>query len=143
MGYYTSFSGEFYFDKPVTDEHQAVFDELINTDSDAFKLSAAEVKTRLAGGWCPWVLEKDFGDEYGVHCPESCKAYEFEYWLLYIVENFAKPFGYTLTGLVSWYGEDNSDMGRVEIRDNELRVMKAVVTYPKWGDVQPLAFQTP
>jgi hypothetical protein len=76
------------------------------------------------GLWCQWVVE---GGELCWDGGE--KFYEYVRWLKYLIENFFKPWGYTLDGEVEWFGEDRSDRGLINVTDNEVRVKVAKITY--------------
>jgi len=77
--------------------------------------------------WCPWMPS-----ENGTEIEEdgSEKAYEYEEWLQYIVENFLEPWGYKLNGEVSWSGEDSDDRGTIYVKDNVVEGVPDVISNP-------------
>jgi hypothetical protein len=67
------------------------------------------------GLWCQWVPTDD-GTEIEWNGAE--KFYHYIEWLEYIIENFLKPWGYKLNGLVEWQGEERGDTGVIQVVDN-------------------------
>jgi hypothetical protein len=80
------------------------------------------------GLWCQWNPCTD-GEESFIEWDGSEKFYNYVEWIEYLIENFLKPWGYTVNGTVEWQGEERSDMGRIVIKDNEVRTQVAKVTY--------------
>ena len=67
------------------------------------------------GLWCQWNPSDD-GTE--IVWDGSEKFYNYTEWLEYLIDNFLKPWGYKVTGMVEWHGEDNEDIGTIEVVDN-------------------------
>jgi hypothetical protein len=67
------------------------------------------------GLWCQWVPTEDLK---GIEWDGNEKFYSYVEWLEYIIENFLKPWGYTLNGEVRWRGEEFSDIGVITVKDN-------------------------
>lgn len=70
------------------------------------------------GLWCQWVptddgktIEWDGGEKF----------YDYVEWLRYIIENFLKPWGYTLNGTVRWRGENFDDLGVISVISNQVK----------------------
>lgn len=76
--------------------------------------------------WCQWVPNSD---GTAIEWDGGEKFYEYVDWIDYLVENFIKPWGYTLNGEVYWAGEDNGDLGRIVIKDNAIKVNAARIVY--------------
>lgn len=81
--------------------------------------------------WSPWELEEDeevsairLGQE-----GQSMKAYGYKEWLRYYIENFFKPWGYTLHGSISYEGDDRDDTGRIEVEGHTVVHSVAKITY--------------
>ena len=64
------------------------------------------------GRWCNWTATDD-GRE--IVWDEGEKFYNYVAWLKYIIEHFLKPWGYSLSGEVSWAGEDANDRGAIRV----------------------------
>lgn len=71
------------------------------------------------GLWCQWVPTED---HMGIEWDGNEKFYYYSEWLIYIVENFLKPWGYTLNGVVEWTGEQDDDWGTLLVSDNYLEI---------------------
>lgn len=72
------------------------------------------------GLWCQWVPNEDGtaiewdGDE---------KFYKYVPWLKYIIHHFLATWGYVLNGEVVWEGEESSDVGKIVVKDNDVRAV--------------------
>jgi hypothetical protein len=51
------------------------------------------------------------------------KFYHYDEWLIYIIDNFLKPWGYKAEGTMRWVGEDPWDQGTLYVADNEVFVL--------------------
>jgi len=78
------------------------------------------------GLWCQWVPSEE-GDTIEWNGKE--KFYDYISWLAYIIENFLKPWGYTLNGEVTWAGEESDDIGMIRVQGNVISTAKGEVTY--------------
>jgi hypothetical protein len=64
------------------------------------------------GLWCQWIpnaggtaLEWDGGEKFDYYVQ----------WLNYLIKHFFTPWGYSLSGVVTYEGEDGADFGKIEI----------------------------
>ena len=71
------------------------------------------------GLWCQWVPTED---NDGIEWNGTEKFYDYVPWLRYLIDHFLKPWGYRLDGLVRWSGEEVSDIGLIEVKDNVVHV---------------------
>jgi hypothetical protein len=78
------------------------------------------------GLWCQWIPNED---GTAIEWDEGEKFYKFIAWIEYLIENFLKAWGYALDGTVEWTGEDNGDMGKIVIEKNELKVLRAKISF--------------
>jgi hypothetical protein len=69
------------------------------------------------GLWCQWTINDsskwliwDGGEKF----------YNYTEWLVYLIDNFFKPFGYVLNGEIEWQGEDSTDYGILGVEDNKV-----------------------
>ena len=83
------------------------------------------------GLWCQWVVT-EYGEQLEWNGAE--KFYYYTEWLEYLIKHFFAPWGYTLNGEVTWQGEDRSDMGKLTVKDNKVKALEGVVTYPGEDD---------
>lgn len=75
--------------------------------------------------WCGWIPTEDGAAiEY---TDEEMSAYEYEAWLVYIIEHYLKPWGVNLSGEVIYQGEEASDRGTLYARNNEVRDVPDVI----------------
>lgn len=101
-------NAEYYFENTTNTTH-GTEDESI---TDYNKPPAGQ-----PGLWCDWKY-----DEYSniIKWNGSEKFYNYVEWIKYLVEKILKPRGYTLTGSVDWRGEDEDDIGTINIFNNEV-----------------------
>ena len=52
------------------------------------------------------------------------KTYGYVAWIRYLIHHFLNPWGYTVSGAISWLGEDEDDYGAFAIYDNAVLVTK-------------------
>lgn len=69
--------------------------------------------------WCQWIPTED---NMGIEWDGGEKFYCYDEWLTYIIDNFLKPWGITLSGEVEYQGEDNDDTGKIIVVDNVVTV---------------------
>lgn len=53
---------------------------------------------------------------------EGEKFYNYEEWLIYLIDNFIAPSGYKLNGKIQFQGEDEDDFGVICVVDNEIEL---------------------
>lgn len=70
------------------------------------------------GLWCQWVID---GNE--LVWDQGEKFYEYEEWLIYLIDNFIAPSGYKLNGEIEFQGEDEEDFGTIRVVDNEVNLV--------------------
>lgn len=85
-----------------------------------------EVEKGQPGLWCQWVISED-GTELEWNGGE--KFYNYVAWLKYIIKNFFIPWGIKSEGEILWYGDDRDDMGKIKVRNNEIFVFDAQVSF--------------
>jgi hypothetical protein len=73
--------------------------------------------------WCGWVPSED--GKY-LQWNEVEKFYEYIDWLKYLIENFIAPKNYVLNGVVHWQGEEDADIGTIQVYDNKVLVKEGV-----------------
>ena len=61
-------------------------------------------------------------DGKGIRFNECEKFYRYVTWLKYMIANFLIPFGVKLSGVVTWKGEDEEDVGKITAKNNEVEV---------------------
>lgn len=73
------------------------------------------------GLWCQWT-PNPAGTELAWDGGE--KFYDYLKWLQYLINHFLTPWGRTITGIVSWKGEERGDKGKIIVKDSVLEVHK-------------------
>ena len=95
-------------------------------EHDASILDYNGAPTAQPGLWCKWAPDEE---ATAIEWTGAEKFYEYEAWLVYLVEHFLGPWGYKLTGTVTWEGEDQGDVGRLVMRNNALTVERGRIVY--------------
>jgi len=90
-------------------------------DRDDSILDYNESASTQPGLWCKWVPTED---GTAIEWSGAEKFYNYVEWLVYLVNNFLKPWGYVLNGQVDWQGEETEDFGTLYVKNN--RVTTAV-----------------
>jgi hypothetical protein len=86
-------------------------------DNDGTVLDINGYKEKVHPGlYCQWIINDNgelewYGNE---------KFYNYEEWLVYLIDNFFKPLGYVLNGDIEWQGDDYSDLGTIHVVDNKV-----------------------
>jgi hypothetical protein len=84
------------------------------------------------GLWCQWVPNEE---GTAIVYDGGEKFYSFVEWIKYLVEHFLEPWGYKVNGSVMWQGEDIGDVGKIFVRNNEVRVVEMTsLPEPDWDE---------
>jgi hypothetical protein len=145
MGYTTDFNGSFKLNKKLDAETQTFltkFNETRRMKRKTSKEFGVEGEFYVDGGghagqaqepnimayndppstqpslWCQW-RPNDEGT--AIVWDEGEKFYSYVEWLQYLVTQILAPRGYSITGDVSWTGEDSSDIGVISVKDNVIK----------------------
>lgn len=110
MGYTTEFRGTFKTSRPLTEDEIHILKVFNDTRHGGHMNHFAD----MPGFWCDWtaVSENEIGWDGGE------KFYNYSVWLQYLCNHFFKPRGITLTGRVSFRGEDYDDTGCIDMDDD-------------------------
>lgn len=65
--------------------------------------------------YCGWIPSDD---RCGIEHDGEEKFYDYIKWLEYIIDNFIKPWGYVMNGVVHWRGEEFYDVGSLCVKNN-------------------------
>lgn len=95
-------------------------------DKDASILEYNYPPISQPGLWCQWVPNED---GTAIVWDGSEKFYHYVEWIIYIVENFLKPWGYVLNGSVEWQGEESKDKGMLVVVNNDVKTKYGRVVY--------------
>ena len=84
-------------------------------DNNGTVLDYNGYKERVHPGlYCQWIIN----DNNELEWDGNEKFYNYEKWLIYLIDNFFKPLGYVLNGDIEWQGEDHCDLGTIHVVDN-------------------------
>src|SRR5262249_21665389 len=143
MGYTTEFQGRFNINKPLDEETYTFLVKFSETrrmkrtglgpefgvdgeffvggkgfmgqDHDPSIVDYNEPPKTQPGLWCQWVPTED---RQHIEWNETEKFYNYVEWLEYLVAKILAPRGYSLSGEVTWQGEESSDKGMIIAKDN-------------------------
>jgi len=98
-------------------------------DKDSSIIDYNSPPTTQPGLWCQWIPSKS---KDAIEWDGNEKFYDYVEWIQYMINNFFSPWGYVLNGIVYWKGEDENDVGLINIKNNVLEVKsKLKLMYPK------------
>lgn len=126
MGYTTWFNGAFETNKEMSVE---LIDK-INKFAEERHCNGNDYPdinyhSGYPGYWCNWVATSPNTIEWN----DAEKFYDYDQWLIYIIENFLEPNGIALDGEVSWEGEDSDDFGILVVKNNKVYARYGVKEY--------------
>ena len=81
------------------------------------------------GLWCQWVIETPTNDEQVLCWDGGEKFYSYVEWLKYLITHFFSKWGVLLNGEISWSGEESSDLGKIVVTNNEVKVLDGKIIY--------------
>ena len=146
MGYSTDFSGKFIIDRPVDDDTFALLKGLDSTrrmkrnvdptygvegeffvsgsgfmgqDRDDTIIDFNSPPSTQPSLWCQWLISDNKKE---IVWDGGEKFYNYVEWIEYIIHKILAPRGYSLSGKVSWEGEDQGDVGKIRIENNNVSV---------------------
>jgi hypothetical protein len=102
-------------------EFFCLIDEDDNDDDVTGILNYNEPPSTQPSLWCQWIPTED---NMGIEWDGNEKFYCYDEWLTYIIDNFLKPWGITLSGEVEFQGEDIGDTGKIIVVDNVVTIEK-------------------
>lgn len=110
MGYTTYFKGKFTFSRSLTVKEHRTLTKFSQDRHESDKYPSI---------WCDWVPDEDGN---ALQHNENEKFYCYVEWLKYLIEHYFNPWGVTLSGSVTWKGEERSDVGVITIKNNIVTV---------------------
>lgn len=160
MGYTTDFSGSVSIEPPLNDEERDFINKFSSTrrmertkgpyfvdgtgmagqgrDKDIVNFNSPP--DGQPGLWCQWVISDDGAS---IEWDGNEKFYESPEWMAYIIDHFLKPgaiakpelpflqANHVCDGVIDAQGEDYEDMWRLSVKDNVVKVIDAVITFPE------------
>lgn len=117
MGYTTTFSGVFYFDKALTPQTIEKLKKLEGMDGRDFDDDRPQ-------GYCQWNLTKDLK---GLTWDGAERFYNYIEWLEWIIKRILRPSKIELNGAVEYQGEYIGDCGAIIVKANQVRLARVSV----------------
>lgn len=116
MGYSTDFTGSFALTPELSARQLAVLNRFADTRHENYENEAKP------GRYCQWVP-----DEEGtcIQWDGNEKFDEYIEWIKYLILVYFEPWGIKLNGVVQWEGEEQGDVGKIEIVNNVVTIKKA------------------
>lgn len=140
MGYTTEFEGEFYLDKELdqelfiflnnfagnrrmkrnTDpkygiEGEFFIQDYMESKNDTSIIDRNHPPRTQPSLYCYW---KPLKNKKGLCAIEADNFYNYTEWLIYLINTFLQPNGYSLNGEVYYYGETREDFGLIKVTNN-------------------------
>ena len=122
MGYTTWFKGSFKI-TPALDEKTQ--EKLIYLRHPSYYFGGNELKQEFENEfdgfpntYMDWMYDSD--TESLIWDTETEKFYEYIEWLEYLIDEVFSPNYYVLNGAMTWFGEDEDDLGLIKIKNNDL-----------------------
>ena len=119
---------------PIGDECEYFVNGSENLD-DTSILDYNNPPKNQPGVWCQWLPTED-GET--IEWSGGEKFYDYIEWINYLNENFLKPWGIVISGMVSWQGENSGDIGVIIAKDGEIRVKEINPFSIKFEDCDPV-----
>lgn len=117
MGYTTEFQGELVFDRELDD---ITSDWLYSLPEKGYQ------KAGTPDSYCQWILNEPRRRNEGsatISWDGGEKFYHYVEWLKFILTQVNRA-GYKLNGQICWRGEEFSDIGTLDVKDNVLTVSR-------------------
>lgn len=116
VGLPVGIEGEFFVNEAGFHGHEKGFD-VINSNMPPLTQPSL---------WCGWTVTDD--GQY-LKWDEEEKFYDYIPWLDYLITNFFKPWGCTLSGEITWEGDNSADFGLIRVEDNTIYISEGVKEY--------------
>src|ERR1022692_2080697 len=157
MGYSVYYNGEIDISPELSDEHATLLDEALTKSNPALLGITAEEGQGLYHG-CDWQLSGGRLSVEGESRGEQDESFrsrnhssggrlsvegesrgEQDEWLRLLNVRFFQPNGYTLSGEVSWEGDQSGDTGVIHLDDNRVESVSDSITNagPSWRPQLP------
>lgn len=82
----------------------------------------------VPGQWCNWMILDNSGKHY-LTWDGGEKFYNYIPWLKYLINHFFERWGIKLNGEISWFGEQRSDLGKIIVKDNVVKIKPGRIVY--------------
>ncbi len=127
MGYSVYYNGEIDISPQLGEEHEMVLDDALRNGKFAALGITDDDRQGLYHG-CDWEVRD------GCLGIEGESRGEQDEWLRLLISRFLQPNGYTLSGEVSWDGDESGDTGVIYVSENRVEAVSDTITNagPSW-----------
>jgi len=137
MGYTVYYNGEVNVTPPLTEDHAALVNAVLNreqTDEAQAVFAAIAADPVLDLPFHAGLLEVS-EDRVYIRPEEGESRHGVRLWLQLLLQYVLVPLGYTLNGEVLWEAEDPDDRGGIFIKDNQLETVEDLIfnAGPSWA----------
>ncbi len=137
MGYSVYYDGELKVSPSLSEQHAALVTALVNQEQTdetrvIFAAFAAQPERNLPfhGGLL------SVSEDRQLLVPEKDESrHGLGLWLRLLIDYVFVPLGYTLSGEVTWEGEDRDDAGTIFLNENDLEIVDDLIfnAGPSWA----------
>jgi hypothetical protein len=96
-----------------------------NPEISKFVLDSQNPPRGLPDRFCHW---RPTADGQAIEWDCMGKFYDYEGWLLTLIDDFLYPWGYSLNGEVKWQGEMDDDYGVLIVQDTTVTIQRGAGT---------------
>lgn len=131
MGYSVHYTGEIAISPDLTEEHKSLLADALPSKTEMLGIGQEESTCIYHG--CDW----QFDD--GQLSIEGESRSDQDEWLRLLIGKFFEPNGYTLSGEVSWSGDESGDTGVIYVDRNRVEAVPDTIdnTGPSWNPTPP------
>lgn len=125
MGYTTEFDGEFQLSRDLTSsERKRLNDFCENRHGGNMKPDPG-----CPGFWCDWRFSDNTMSWNG-----NEKSYDMVAWGNYLITEFLKPWGISITGMIYASGEQRGDIWAMKARGDVVNRIEGMMTFKEMPD---------
>lgn len=131
MGYSVYYTGEIGVFPDLTEEHESILADALPLKTELLGISREESNAIYHG--CDWQFH---GAQLSI---EGESRSDQDEWLRLLIGKFFEPNGYTLSGEVSWSGDESGDTGVIYVDGNRVEAVPDTIdnTGPSWNPTPP------
>lgn len=131
MGYGVYYTGEIAISPDLSEKHKSLLADALPSKPELLGISSEESSCIYYG--CDWRVCD------GQVSIDSESRSDQEQWLRLLIRRFFEPNGYTLSGEISWSGDESGDTGVIYADRNRVEAVHDTIdnTGPSWNPAPP------
>ena len=131
MGYSVYYTGEIAISPDLTKDHESLLVDALPSETELLGISKEESSHVYHA--CDW---RFVDAQLSI---EGESRSDQEEWLRLLISRFFEPNGYTLSGEVSWSGDESGDTGVIYVDGNRVEAVPDCIenTGPSWNPTPP------